>query len=184
MVKAMKHVEGRSKDERIKVRKQLGSLKNLTVQPGTKRRYEKAREKFYSFLHQSNLSIPRKREALDGLLCDYLEFLWSTGEGRGLASDTVAGLQDHDPHLRGQLLASWRLLKAWSVHELPNRAPPFPESVLHAMVGWATFKNHHWFGLSLLVAYYGLLRTGELYALTSQHVAMDSKSSIALVNLD
>lgn len=83
MGKKVKHVEGRSKDERVRIRKQLGSLKSLTVQPGTKSRYTNARAKFYEFLKSSNTPLPRKREALDGLLADYLEFLWSTGEGRG-----------------------------------------------------------------------------------------------------
>lgn len=135
MGKKVKHVEGRSKEERVKVRKQLASLRNLTVQPGTKNRYDIARNKFYSFLQSSSLSLPTKREALDSLFCDYLEFLWSTGKGRGLASHTVAGLQDRDPHLRGQLLGSWRLLKAWNMNEIPNRALPFPESGLFSMVG-------------------------------------------------
>ena len=132
MGKTVKHVEGRSKEARVAIRNSLGSLSSLTVQPKTKLRYEQARKKFYAFLHDSHLVIPTQRDALDGLLCDFLEFLWASGEGRGLASDTVAGLQDHDPRLRGHLLGSWRLLKAWHMNEIPNRAPPFPETVLQA----------------------------------------------------
>eukprot|EP00438_Fugacium_kawagutii_P010636 Skav234434 [mRNA] locus=scaffold3409:49312:57556:+ [translate_table: standard] len=143
-----------------------------------------ARTKFYTFLRTHQIALPRQREALDGLLCDYLEFLWSSGEGRGLASDTVAGLQDHDPRLRGSLVGSWRLLKAWSMHEIPSRAPPFPESVLLSMVGWAIFKEQHGFALSFLLAFYGLLRTGELYDIVASSVAMSSAKSIALVHLD
>lgn len=183
MGKVTKHVEGRTKEERAKVRKNLGSLRSLTVQPKTKQRYENARAKFYQFLRDSQLSLPTKREALDGLLCDYLEFLWTTGEGRGLASDTVAALQDHDPRLRGHLLGSWRLLKAWHMNEIPNRAPPFPEVVLHSLVGWALFKEEFLFALSLLLGFYGLLVTGELYDLHSQSVAMESSHKVAVVSL-
>ena len=93
MGKVAKHVEGRSKEARMANRKALGSLSSLTVQPKTKVRYEQARKKFYIFLHDFHLVLPTQRDALDGLLCDYLEFLWASGEGRGLASDTVAGLQ-------------------------------------------------------------------------------------------
>lgn len=51
-------------------------------------------------------------------------------------------------------------------HEVPTRAPPLSESVL-AMVGWAITQEHYTFALSLLVAFYGLLRTGELLAIPS-----------------
>jgi hypothetical protein len=39
------------------------------------------------------------------------------------------------------------------------------EPVLRAMASWAFFHHHYEFGLSLLVAFYGLLRAGELLAL-------------------
>ena len=64
---------------------------------------------------------------MDGLLCDYLEHLWSAGEGKGLASDTLAALQDSSPKLRGAIPGAWRLLKTWHVNEIPCRAPPLPE---------------------------------------------------------
>lgn len=183
MGKSIKHVEGRTKAARVAVGKTLGPLRNLTVQPKTKERYEKARQGFYAFLRMSNLALPRQREALDSLLSEYLEHLWSTGEGRGLASDTLAGLQDFDPKLRGHLHGSWRLMKAWAVNEVPNRAAPIPESLLQAMIGWSIFHNHHLFALSLMIGFYGLLRTGELFDLQSTSIAMASPQKMALISL-
>ena len=104
-------LEAKTKRERVQTRKQLGSLKSLTVQPATKARYEKARAGFYRFLKKEGLAIPASREKLDDLLADYLEHLWSSGQGKGVASDTVAGLQDLDPKLRGSLQVCWRLLR-------------------------------------------------------------------------
>ena len=124
MGKVAKHVEGRTKEDRAKVRKKLGSLKQLTVQPKTRVRYEKARQLFYDFLRREHLQLPRKREDLDSILAEYIDWLWVTGEGRGLASDTVAGPQDLDPKLKNNLNHTWRLLKTWHVNEIPNRAPP------------------------------------------------------------
>lgn len=63
--------------------------------------------------------------------------------------------------------ATWRLLKAWSVHEIPSRALPLSEDALHTMVGRAVFRKQHRFALSLLVGYYGVLRTGEILGLTA-----------------
>ena len=128
-------------------------MKELTVQPATKQRYNNAIDEFLSFLRRNNLQLPRQRHLLDPLLCEYLEYLWSEGHGRALASDTVAGLQDHDVRLKGQLQGAWRLLKTWSQHEILNRAPPLPTHVLHAMVGWCFFHQHITFGVSLLPVY-------------------------------
>ena len=75
MAKSKKHLEGRSKQQRQRVRKQLGPLKNLTIQPRTRARYDKAKQKFYHFLDTNSLSLPRERSQLDFLLCDYLEHL-------------------------------------------------------------------------------------------------------------
>ena len=96
---------------------------------------------------------------------EYIEHLWSEGEGRGVAADTVAGLQDADPKLKGQPQLTWRLLKTWNANEVPNRAPPLTEAALEAMVGWSFFHGHFEFGVSLLVGFYGMLRTGELTTL-------------------
>ena len=183
MGKVKRHLEGRNKEDRAQVRKDLGTLKSLTVQPKTRERYEKARQQFYAFLRREELNIPTSREALDGLLSEYLEHLWSSGEGRGLASDTLAGLQDLDPALKGKLSLSWRLLKAWHVNEIPNRAAPIPEVILQGMLGWAIFHEHHLFALSLAVGYYGMLRSGELFDVTTSSVFMARVSAPAVISL-
>ena len=171
------------KKERIAVRKTLGPLQSLTVQSKTKDRYFKARQRFYEFLKKEGFEIPRRRQDLDVLVSEFIEHLWASGEGRSLANDTVAGLQDKDPRLRGQLPASWHLLKTWSLNEIPNRAPPLPEKVLHAMVGYSLANNQCAFGLSLLLGFYCMLRTGELLGVRANHIAMTKPTSVAIVSL-
>ena len=51
---------------------------------------------------------------MDGLVSDYLEFLWAEGEGRALTSNFLAALQDRDPKFKGQLPLSWRLVPTWT----------------------------------------------------------------------
>lgn len=183
MGKVKKFLEGRTKEERVKVRKQLGKPKDLTVQPKTRIRYERARQQFYQFLSSNGLEVPRQTHGLDLVLGDYLEHLWSTGEGRGKAADTLAAVQDLQPHTKGQLALSWRLLKTWQVNEIPCRAPPLPEICVQAMVGWAIFEEEFAFGLSLLLGFYGLLRTGELLEVKANHVYIESPKKPAVVSL-
>lgn len=176
-------LEGRSREERINIRKQLGSLRSLTVQPATKRRYNEAVDKFLVFLRSEGLELPRERAKLDLFTAEYLEYLWSQGEGRALASDTIAGLQDADPRLKGQLPLTWRLLKVWHTHEMPNRAPPMPEVVLRAMVGYCIFHGKTLFGLSLLVAFYGMMRTGEVIGLRRSQLEIKREAGPAVLSL-
>ena len=176
-------LEGATVAERKKQRQALGSLHNLTVQPATRARYDKAVNGFLQFLKHESLALPRSREALDPLVCEYLEFLWSSGAGRAQASDCLAGLQNETPRLRGQLQGSWRLLKAWHMNEVPNRAPPLPVHVLNAMIGWAIFNNHGAFAISLVVGFYGMLRTGEILSLRRNHFTSPQGSTRVVISL-
>ena len=112
--------------------------------------------------------MPTKRQDLDPLVSEYIEFLWSSGEGKLKGNDIVAGLQDLGAKLRGCSPNSWRLLKTRSVHEIPNRAPPWPEVVVHAMAGHAIKQGESAFALSLLIGFYCMLRTGELLGLLNR----------------
>lgn len=170
MGKVARHLEGRTREDRIRTRRARGTLKELTVQPSTRARYNKALDKFASYLKKEHIALPTNKAHLDLVVSDYLEFLWASGEGKALASDSLAAIQDKQPQVRHQLLGSWRLLKTWSISELPNRAPPLPEPALHCMVGYALFKGWPQFALSLLTAYYGMLRTGEVLSLSPTNV--------------
>ena len=106
-----RHLEGATQAARKETRQRLGTLQDLTVQPATKVRYTRAIDAFLAFLRNNDLQLPKQRNLLDPLVCEYLEHLWAEGYGRALASDTVAGLQDSDIRLKGHLLGAWRLLK-------------------------------------------------------------------------
>lgn len=149
------------------------------MQPATRRRYDAAVDKCLVFLKNNNLTLPRQKQLVDPLACEYLEHLWCTGAGRALASDTSAGLQDAQPLLRGQLPGAWRLMKTWTVNEIPSRAPP--EHVLLSMVGWAFFKGYVTFGISLLISFYGMLRSGEVIGLMASRVVLSAEQSQLLI---
>ena len=179
MPKKKVHVEARSKQKRIEQRQALGSLKSLTVQPKTRKRYDAALDLFFKYLRAEGLQLPRQRAHFDDILSDYLEHLWSQGEGRALAADTVAGLQDADPKLRNHLPCTWRLMKVWVRNEMPARAPPFPESV----VGYSLFKEDPLFALSLLLGFYGMMRTGEIIGLQRHQVEISCEEGPAIISL-
>ena len=176
-------MEGRSQQQRIKVRKQLGSLKGLTVQPRTRERYQGCLDKFVDWLAGEGLTLPKRAQAMDAVVSDYLEFLWATGESKSTANNTLAALQDKEPGLKRRLAGSWRLLKAWSTAEIPHRAPPMTLQVLDAMCGWFVMKGMPIMALSLRVAFFGLLRTGELLNLKARDIFLPSPKGPAVLSL-
>ena len=183
MGKKKAQLEAKTREERIEQRRRQGTLRSLAVQPATKRRYDAAMNRFLDFLKYEQIPLPKERSKMDDLLAEYIEHLWASGEGRALASDTVAGLQDLEPHLKGSLPTVWRLLKVWSQNELPNRAPPLPEVVVKAMAGRALFKNDPEFALSLLLGFYGMMRTGELLGVSARNVEVSHTPGPAIISL-
>ena len=178
-----RHLEASTEEERAKHRKQLGSLRSLTVQPITRQRYQNARDMFYEWLRNENILLPQSAYRLDLVISDYLEALWAQGKGRTEGSNILAALQDAQPHLKGKLKSSWRLMKTWVTHEIPNRAPPLSVDVLHLLVGYSLFKQQPLFALSLLLGFHGLLRTGELLSLCAKHISIGTAKGPAIVSL-
>ena len=80
-------------------------------------------------------------------------------------------------------MCTWRLLKTWHVNELPNRAPPFPLVVLQTLLGYSFFHQNFAFAVSRLVGFYGMLRTGEIFSLTSESLFMNNAHSPIVVSL-
>lgn len=121
----------------MRERQRLGSLRNLAVQPATRVRYEKDLNRFLTFLHDEGLQLPTRRE-------------WSTSSISGSRGkgEVWPPMPWHRYKISMQkfggssrLPGAWRLVKTWVTHELPNRAPPVPETVLHAMAGWALYRQ-------------------------------------------
>ena len=60
-------------------------------------------------------------------------------------------------------------MKTWATNEIPNRAPPLPLEALEMMIGQSLFQKDDLFALSLMLAFHGLLRTGELLGVQKAH---------------
>ena len=65
------HVEGRSKAARQAQRRRLGPLRTLTVQSKTRARYDKAMERYRTFLREESRPYPRNAAGQDYVLSHY-----------------------------------------------------------------------------------------------------------------
>ena len=169
------------KQQRRDRRRGLGPLSGLTVQHTTQLRYKAALKVFFAYLDRHHVMLPRLRDGVDSLACDFLEHIWPEGEPKSLAANTLAALQNAQPSLKGHLPHAWRLLHAWNKFEEPSKAAPLPEGILHALVGWALQHVAFAFACSLLLGFYGLLRTGEIFLIQSKHIHISrSRQSMVL----
>lgn len=75
------------------------------------------------------------------------------------------------------------MLKTWASREIPNRAPPLTEDAVKTLAGHALFNNRPEFALSLLLGFFGLLRTGELLGLRNCDIAQEGPTSVAVISL-
>ena len=162
-------VEGRTRNIRKTRRQQLGKLRDLVIKPATKSRYKSAMRLFFEFLRWNRLPMPTDATQVDRVAAQYIQECWEEGESKYIAQDTLSALQHFEPQLKRRLLESWRLIRAWQQHEIPTRAPPLTPVTLALLAGW--FQQHFpELGLGLLVAFHGLLRTGELFSIQAKHI--------------
>ena len=84
--------------------------------------------------------------------------------------------------LKGHLHGSQRVLRAWSKHELPNRAPPLPTKFLIALAGKALAMGHTRCAVFLLVAFHAFLRTQELLMVQASHFVLGAPGAPTVVS--
>ena len=86
--------------------------------------------------------------------------------------DLLLGIQDLHGYARPALVAPWKVVRTWERLEPGEIRTPMPVSVLRALkavaLGW------QWYRVALLlhIAYFGLLRPGEVCALRRSDILL------------
>lgn len=182
MGKRKQIIESHDREERKRRRQELGTLQDLTIKPSTVTRYERAFKHFLTFLAHQKLDLSPTKEGVDSQVQDFLEHLWQEGEGVSLAADVLSALQHFQSSLKRHLSGGWRLLRTWQRHEVPARAPPLTWPLMEIIMGFFHYKSPQ-VALGLGLAFFTLLRTGELLALQSQDIVTPPNSFTAILYL-
>lgn len=165
MVRRASIIAVQQKDERQRLRRKLGTLELNLVKRITVERYTEAFNLFTEYLQQTRGNWPTQPAEYDLLVSEYLEVLWDQGETKSVATYTLAALHYYIPQLKRGLPRSWKLKAIWDKLELPCQAVPLSLDLLFSLVGHFFKEKQATMGLSSLVAFNCLLRTGELLQL-------------------
>ena len=146
-------------------RRNLGTLSSNVVKKVTISRYAHYFQKFVQHLTTFTKYWPQDADEYDHLIGEYLELLWDTGEPKTAAAYTLAAIHHYVPSLKRKLPLSWRLKNIWDRLELPCQALPLSEAHMVAISGFFFFRKQYAMAFGCILAFMGLLRTGELLQL-------------------
>ena len=130
----------------------------MAVSVATRGRYHNAVWRWFAWIERLGGDLPATTWELDESLCEFLDELWSAGDGLTQGEMTIAGLQHLAPQLVGKLPGPWRRLKTWGRNELPRRAPPLVPKIVRGMAGLARAQGRMDMCLALLVGFHCMLR--------------------------
>ena len=98
-----------TKEERKAERKKVGRLSEQRVSLATAERYTASLNEFALFVGSPVTEVLR-RDDLESLLCQYIEFLWEEGDPKSMANYVLAAAQYRKPELKGALKGAWQLV--------------------------------------------------------------------------
>ena len=139
------------------------------------------------------LEIALNLRALTLLVTDFIQFAYDNSMSFLLARHALLAVQYICRHAKGKMRGAWDAIESWH-HELEvSMRPPFPLLVLEALVGLArvlgfaqlesgNYKlatEYFSFALCLDVAFYALLRAGEMFALSSDVVGLPDRHGLS-----
>ena len=160
-----------------------GTLVERCVSKRTLINYRGAVSKFLGHCMPVNGNFPKSAAEVDLQLCQYIEQVWQEGDPKGWAMSALSGIIHFIPSLGPCLFGSRRLLKAWGKSELCNRAPPLPARFALALAGAALELKDLRLALLVLVAFHGLLRTGEAVSLRARQFVYPDPAGPCLLTL-
>ena len=130
------------------------------------------------------MGIPHETLEFDAAVCAGIEYLWESGDGRGLAGHLISGLEFFCDFLHGQLKGSWRLWRAWGRQELPTHAAPFTPLMAWSLAGVLSEWGFLDCAVLIILGFETFMRTGELVSIQVKHLVYgtghDTRAHISL----
>ena len=168
--------------DRQQARQIYGRLNSNKVSRGVQKRYDFAVWYFGWFCFTLYGGMYDTTEGIERQLLQFIEAGWEHGEPQNLMYDCLSGLQSIY-NVRKCFPNAWKLMTVWTRLEPAKRAPPMPMSVLLVLAGLAGAIGLPDLALTLLLGFFGLLRTTEALSIRACHVTFSNDGQKAVISL-
>jgi hypothetical protein len=154
----------------------LQSLAGRDVEPATRERYRDSLQRLDVWLRSSAAAdgvvglAELDVRAVNTILCEYVDFLYTTGGLRMHAVEGLLALTHQAFWLQGQLKPAWKMVKAWEHDEPVEVRRPIPPVVLRAVLVVLLHWQMPRLATGVWMGFHGLLRPGEIFAAQREDV--------------
>lgn len=141
---------------------------------------DQTRSRYYIALNKLTPALTGVRSLphMDELCCDWIHKMWESGEPLLTIGDALSALHYFQPFTRRGIPHAWKLFSTWRKIEVPSRAPPLTEALVRSMSAYELHHNRLEMATCLMLAFYALLRTGELLSLTTEDVLLGRQAAV------
>jgi hypothetical protein len=158
-------------------------IKYEGIKEATIKRYRRQITSYFTFLEDNGLPTPSSLDDLDESVGEYINHLYQDDYLVNYGNDLVSGLKRFYPKCRRQLETSSGYMRSWSKSLHRRRALPLPSDLVIAMAAIAIMRDWQSMAVALLLGFAGLLRTGEILALTTNHMSVHGSGSLLVLTL-
>ena len=158
-------------------------LRDLGISTKTRTTYKKMLSQFFTFLRYMDWPNPHNDVTLDLYASEFINHLFQEGEPHGYAGNFVSALVRFFPSCRRSLFTTRMYYKNWERELSRNRALPISLAMLQGIVGLALVRKRIDLAATLLVAFAGLLRTGEFITLVKRQLVFSPGMLSVVVSL-
>ena len=145
-------------------------LKEVGVTHTTLERYKTAVDSFFVWRTNNNLEVALSYSCLDFQVGEYFNDLYRRFMPLHYAGDCLSGMKRLFPHTRKHLDTAGLYYKNWVKVTKRRKTLPLSSELVRAMAAYAVGKGEVRFAVCLLLAFVGLLRTGEVVSLEMRHL--------------
>ena len=153
------------------------------ITTGTIHRYEVAILRFFQFLRLHDRVYPATLAELDVEVSEFINHLYQDDSPLYWATYLVCGFKRFYPKCKRHLDTSSQYLNNWTRAVRRTRALPLPADACLAMASISLLWGWPRFGLSLLLGFLGLLRTGEILSIMKKQVSILGGGSLLVIAL-
>ena len=158
-------------------------IKYEGIQPHTAKRYRIAITRFFDYLDLHDCFVPDSIEELDEAIGEFINHLYLDDLPQHWAADLISGFKRFYPKCRRHLETASLYHKNWLRVTVRTRALPASLDLVLGMAAVALLQGDPRLAFVVLLGFAGLLRAGEIVALTVRQLRLCGGGSLLVVTL-